>query len=134
MATARSVEAMIRDIATTIVAVNQTSRATASAVEQQGAATAAIARNVQQAWAGTAQVTQNIAAVCQGPRKPATPPLKCSVPPETARSRRGCCAARSPPSSATSRLPESRQGNRGRSRDIALKGEYPDAVFMRPSA
>jgi methyl-accepting chemotaxis protein len=64
MATARSVEA-IREIATTITAVSQTSTAIASAVEEQGAATKEIARNVQQASAGTSQVTQNIAGVSQ---------------------------------------------------------------------
>jgi methyl-accepting chemotaxis protein len=63
-ATGRSVEA-IREIATTIQGISQTATAIASAVEQQGAATAEIARNVQQASVGTSQVTSNIGGVSQ---------------------------------------------------------------------
>jgi methyl-accepting chemotaxis protein len=63
-ATGRSVEA-IREIAATIQGISQTGTAIASAVEQQGAATAEIARNVQQASVGTSQVTSNIGGVSQ---------------------------------------------------------------------
>jgi methyl-accepting chemotaxis protein len=61
-ATAGSVQA-IHGIAERIDKVRQTATAIASAVEEQGAATAEIARNVTQAAKGTEDVTTNIASV-----------------------------------------------------------------------
>ncbi|MDR3373812.1 MAG: methyl-accepting chemotaxis protein [Ancalomicrobiaceae bacterium] len=53
------------EIVRTIVSIKEIASAIASAVEQQGMATAEIARNCQQAAAGTHQVTQNISGVGQ---------------------------------------------------------------------
>ncbi|TDQ80899.1 methyl-accepting chemotaxis protein [Dongia mobilis] len=55
----------IVSITQTINRVNEISTGIASAVEEQGAATAEISRNVQQAAAGTAEVTSNIIGVTQ---------------------------------------------------------------------
>ncbi|HLJ19463.1 MAG TPA: globin-coupled sensor protein, partial [Stellaceae bacterium] len=63
-ATKVSVEA-IQEIAATIMSVNDTATAIASAVEEQGAATQEIARNVQEASKGTQEVSSNIAKVSQ---------------------------------------------------------------------
>ncbi len=63
-ATKVSVEA-IQEIAATIMSVNETATAIASAVEEQGAATQEIARNVQEASKGTQEVSSNIAKVSQ---------------------------------------------------------------------
>jgi methyl-accepting chemotaxis protein len=61
-ATQRSVEA-IGNITSTIGRVSEISTAIASAVEEQGAATAEISRNVQQAAQGTTEVSSNIGGV-----------------------------------------------------------------------
>ena len=53
----------IKLISTTIGKISQISTAIASAVEEQGAATAEIARNVEQAARGTEEVTGNITGV-----------------------------------------------------------------------
>ncbi|TAD90861.1 MAG: HAMP domain-containing protein [Alphaproteobacteria bacterium] len=63
-ATVASVTAM-KDIAATIIKIDQISATIASAVEEQGAATQEIARNVQQAAQGTGEVSSNIAGVTQ---------------------------------------------------------------------
>ncbi|HVJ53712.1 MAG TPA: methyl-accepting chemotaxis protein [Aliidongia sp.] len=55
----------IQTITKTIVKVNETATAIASAVEEQGAATQEIARNVSEAAKGTADVTSNISGVNQ---------------------------------------------------------------------
>jgi len=52
-------------ISATINKINELSSAIASAVEEQGAATAEIARNVEQASAGTREVATNISGVAQ---------------------------------------------------------------------
>ncbi len=59
----RSAVAAIRDITATIGNINELSAIVASAVEEQGAATAEIARNVEEASAGTREVAHNITAV-----------------------------------------------------------------------
>jgi methyl-accepting chemotaxis protein len=61
-ATQRSVDA-IGSITSTIGRVSEISTAIASAVEEQGAATAEISRNVQQAAQGTTEVSSNIGGV-----------------------------------------------------------------------
>ncbi len=61
-ATGESVAAM-RNIGATIAKMNEIAAGIASAVEEQGAATAEIARNVQQAAAGTGEVSSNIVGV-----------------------------------------------------------------------
>ena len=53
------------EIVRIIANIKAIASAIASAVEQQGAATAEIARNCQQAATGTHQVTQNISGVGQ---------------------------------------------------------------------
>jgi methyl-accepting chemotaxis protein len=53
----------IAGIGGTIASISEVTTAIASAVEEQGAATAEIARNVQQASAGTSEVSANIAGV-----------------------------------------------------------------------
>jgi len=57
--------ASIVGISATINKINELSSAIASAVEEQGAATAEIARNVEQASAGTREVATNISGVAQ---------------------------------------------------------------------
>jgi methyl-accepting chemotaxis protein len=61
-ATKGSVNA-IQGVVTRLARVSETATAIASAVEEQGAATAEIARNVAEAAAGTEEVTSNIAGV-----------------------------------------------------------------------
>jgi methyl-accepting chemotaxis protein len=63
-ATKESVES-IGEIGATIASVNEIATTVATAVEQQGAATAEIARNVQQAARGTQDVSSNIGGVSQ---------------------------------------------------------------------
>ena len=63
-ATAGAVSA-IEGIGGTIVSVNEITTTIASAVQEQGAATAEIARNVQQAAQGTQEVSDNITSVTQ---------------------------------------------------------------------
>ena len=55
----------IRDIIKTVMGINDTATAIASAVEEQGAATREISRNVQEASRGTQEVTSNIVSVQQ---------------------------------------------------------------------
>jgi len=57
--------AAIEDIARTVSFIDEMSAAIASAVEEQGAATAEISRNVEQASQGTREVATNIAGVAQ---------------------------------------------------------------------
>jgi methyl-accepting chemotaxis protein len=64
-ATQESVAA-IKEIGGTILRISEIATTIASAVEEQGAATAEIARNVQQAAQGTAMVANNITEVNRG--------------------------------------------------------------------
>jgi methyl-accepting chemotaxis protein len=64
-ATQESVAA-IKEIGGTIMRISEIATTIASAVEEQGAATAEIARNVQQAAQGTAMVANNITEVNRG--------------------------------------------------------------------
>jgi methyl-accepting chemotaxis protein len=57
--------ASIQEIGATIASVNEITTAVATAVEQQGSATAEIARNVQQASRGTQEVSSNIGGLSQ---------------------------------------------------------------------
>ncbi len=63
--TQEAVEA-INEITEVISSMNEIATTIASAVEEQGAATAEIARNVEEAAAGTGEVTSNIVGVNQG--------------------------------------------------------------------
>jgi len=57
--------ASIQEIGATIASVNEITTAVATAVEQQGSATAEIARNVQEASRGTQEVSSNIGGLSQ---------------------------------------------------------------------
>ncbi|GHD61584.1 hypothetical protein GCM10017083_49120 [Thalassobaculum fulvum] len=67
-ATAGAVDA-IREITDTIRRIDQISTSIASAIEQQGSATAEIAQNVQQAAVGTHEVSSTIVDVTAGTRE-----------------------------------------------------------------
>jgi methyl-accepting chemotaxis protein len=60
---ATSAVGAIRNIGTTIAAINEVTAGIAAAVEQQGAATREIARNIQHAAGGTSEVSSNIIGV-----------------------------------------------------------------------
>ena len=60
---ATSAVGAIRNIGTTIAAINEVTTGIAAAVEQQGAATREIARNIQHAAGGTSEVSSNIIGV-----------------------------------------------------------------------